>query len=176
MYKNVFFSFHYDDVWMVNQIRNSNLIQGTAKSGFKDKAEFEKIKRTGDTAVKNWIDKQLHGTTVTCVLIGKETLNRPYVQYEIQQSRNKGNVILGITLDGMKDIDGCVCKSVCNTDTIVGYTIDTQEPVKFSEVAKKIYSYKDDGYEKLGSWIKQATTMHCLKLEKTQENFKIPKL
>ncbi len=176
MYKNVFFSFHYADVWMVCTIRNSNVFRGVTVSGYKDKAEFEKLKRTGEKAVKNWIDNELVGTSVTCVLIGKETLKRPFVQYEIQQSHNRGNTILGITLDGMKDKDECVCKSVCNTNTIIGYKEGTGNPVKFVEIAKKIHRYKDDGYEKLGIWINEAANKKSISLDKALADFKIPKL
>lgn len=84
MARRVFFSFHYDnDINRSMTVRNSWVTQGKEAAGFVDKAEFEKIKRTGETAVHNWIDNQLNGTSVTVVLIGSETLNRPFVQYEI---------------------------------------------------------------------------------------------
>ena len=44
------------------------------------------MKKQGDRAVKDWIDRQLKNTSVTVVLIGSETSNRPYVQYEIKKS------------------------------------------------------------------------------------------
>ena len=52
MARRVFFSFHYDnDVWRANTVRNSWVTQGKEAAGFIDKAEFEKIRRTGDKAV-----------------------------------------------------------------------------------------------------------------------------
>ena len=84
MARRVFFSFHYDnDINRSMTVRNSWVTQGKEAAGFIDKAEFEQIKRQGDTAVHNWIDKQLEGTSVTVVLIGSETLKRPFVQYDI---------------------------------------------------------------------------------------------
>lgn len=90
MARRVFFSFHYDnDINRSMTVRNSWVTQGKEAAGFIDKAEFEKIKRTGETAVHNWIDNQLNGTSVTVVLIGSDTLNRPFVQYEICESLKK---------------------------------------------------------------------------------------
>ena len=66
MARRVFFSFHYDnDINRSMTVRNSWVTQGKEAAGFVDKAEFEKIKRTGKTAVHNWIDNQLNGTSVT---------------------------------------------------------------------------------------------------------------
>ncbi len=104
MARRVFFSFHYDDVWRVNQIRNSWVVAGVNEaSGFVDKAEFETVERQGKRAVEAWIDRQLNGTSTTIVLIGADTANRPYVQYEILQSYNRGNGLLGITIHNQKD-------------------------------------------------------------------------
>jgi hypothetical protein len=46
MARRVFFSFHYDDIWRVNQIRNSWLVTRDGETaGFVDKAEFEIVER-----------------------------------------------------------------------------------------------------------------------------------
>ena len=94
MARRVFFSFHYEnDIARSMTVRNSWLTQGKEAAGIIDKAEFEQIKRQGVNAVHSWIDKQLEGTSVTVVLIGAETLNRPFVQYEICQSLHRGNAV-----------------------------------------------------------------------------------
>ncbi|MEI9954795.1 MAG: TIR domain-containing protein [Ferruginibacter sp.] len=107
MARNVFFSFHYDnDVTRAWVVRNSWVTQpNRSSSGVIDKAEFEKIKKDGDAAVKRWIDSQLIGTTVTVVLIGAETLMRPFIKYEIEQSLLRGNAIIGIFVNNIKDFD-----------------------------------------------------------------------
>ncbi len=38
----------------------------------------------------------MDGTSVTCVLIGSQTANSRWVKYEIEQSIEKGNGLLGI--------------------------------------------------------------------------------
>ena len=101
--RHVFFSFHFDDVWRVNEVRNMGVVLGDHTVGFRDKAHFEQVKREGDAAVKKWIDKQMHGTSVTVVLVGTETHQRNYVQYEIEQTLKHKKGLLAIHINGLKD-------------------------------------------------------------------------
>lgn len=105
MARKVFFSFKYDDVQRAMNVRNSNVIAGTTKSGFIDKAEFEEVEGKGDKAIQAWIDKQLEGTTVTAVLIGANTDKSRWVKYEIAQSIKRGNGILTIDISKIKDLN-----------------------------------------------------------------------
>jgi hypothetical protein len=107
MARRVFFSFHYEnDVWRASIVRNSNVVEGTAAAGFHDGSLWEEAKRTGDTAVQKLIDDGLLGTSVTCVLIGSETALRPWIDYEIKQSLARGNGLLGVYIDQIKDQNG----------------------------------------------------------------------
>lgn len=107
MARRVFFSFHYDDVWRVNQVRKSWMIMRDSETaGFIDKADFETVQRQGQKAIESWIDRQLDGTSTTIVLIGQATADRPYVQYEILKSYDRGNALLGIQIHNMKDAAG----------------------------------------------------------------------
>lgn len=159
MARSVFYSFHYqNDISRVMIVRNRWVTQGGQMiSGIIDHAEFEKLKRTGYKAIKNWIDEQLWGTSATVVLIGAETLNRPYVQYEICQSLRKKNALIGVYINRLGDFQGN-CSTACNIHTCVGwYNEDT--PIFFDEVADAIYDYNtDDGYNNLASWIETAVT------------------
>lgn len=96
--RKVFFSFHYDDVFPANQVRNMDALQ-LENRGFIDRAEFEKVERKGASAIKRWIDNQLDGTSVTVVLIGTNTHERPYVDYEIRQSIARGNGLVGVHIN-----------------------------------------------------------------------------
>src|SRR6266705_1712398 len=49
------------------------------------------------------INEQLHGSSVTVVLIGEHTTESDWVAKEIQWSQDKGNGILGIKLKGHAD-------------------------------------------------------------------------
>lgn len=159
MPKKVFFSFHFaKDVNRANVVRNSWVFRGIQDAGFMDKAEFEKIQRIGEGAVKRWIDQQLKGTSVTVVLIGEETLDRPYVRYEIEESYRKGNAIVGVKIGKIKDLR-------------TGLTSISQSPIKligtdsygnslwFNQIASNVYDYVlHDGYNNLGKWIESATS------------------
>ncbi len=98
MARRAFFSFHYEkDIFRVSQVRNSGMTKGGyQQSGFIDHADWEQLKRQGDAAIKRWINSQLDGATVTVVLIGSETADRPWVNYEIRRSHELGMGLLGI--------------------------------------------------------------------------------
>lgn len=157
MSRRVFFSFHYQrDYWRVNQVRNSWVTKGRANS-FLDAADWEKVKRNGDKSIKNWIDNQLKGTSVTAVLIGNQTANRKYVQYEIEQSYRLGKGIVGINIHQLKDQDSeteWFAGRNPFSEIIVeeGFIFDTM----LSEVLP-IYDWvDDDGFNNFESWIEKA--------------------
>ena len=161
MARRVYFSFHYaNDINRSMIVRNSWVTQGKEAAGFFDKAEFEKIKKTGDKAVHRWINSQLNGTSVTVVLIGRETLNRPFVQYEICESINRGNAIIGVYIHNIKDMLTRKTSIKGNAHTIIG-TDENETSVYFDEICDGLYDYVlDNGYKNLGTWIENAAKKH----------------
>lgn len=161
MARRVFFSFHYEnDINRSMTVRNSWVTQGKEAAGFIDKAEFEQVKRQGDTAVYRWIDKQLQGTSVTVVLIGSDTLNRPFVKYEICKSIERGNAIIGVYIHNIKDMRTLKYSSKGNAHTIIGY-YDDNSPAYFDKICDGLYDYTfQDGYNNLGNWIEKAARAH----------------
>ncbi len=152
--RRVFFSFKYKrDVWRANVVRNSWVTQGKEAAGFVDAAEFEEIKKRGDAAIRRWIVDQLHGTSVTAVLVGSHTCFSRWVKYEIEQSKERGNGLLGIDISGIKDKDGNTthcCGRLPNDfyDNSDGFPVD----YRYS-----FYSWtKDNGYDNIGDWIEKA--------------------
>ena len=108
MLRKVFFSFHYDrDVRRAAVVRNSQKFLPRDEWQFLDAAEWEQVRRKTRTSIENWIGNQLHGTSVTVVLIGAKTSERDWVDYEIKQSLLKSprNGLLGIRLDAIKDMN-----------------------------------------------------------------------
>jgi hypothetical protein len=104
MARRVFFSFHYDnDIWRANQVRNANVVAGSDLAGFFDHSEYEEAKKKGKEGIQRMILKNLKDTTVTVVLIGTETANRPWVKYEVEQSIERNNGLLGIYIHHLKD-------------------------------------------------------------------------
>ena len=107
MARRVFFSFEYEeDISRSMVVRMSWVAQGKEAAGFIDAADFEAIEKEGDEAIEEWIDGQLKGTSVTVVLVGKETCDSKWVKYEIEKSEDVGNGLLGIDISKIKDLDG----------------------------------------------------------------------
>lgn len=157
MARRAFFSFHYkNDVWRANQVRNSWVTKDDKEAaGFIDAADFEKIEKEGDDAIKRWINKQLEGTSVTVVLIGSDTSNRPYVKYELQKSYEKGNGLLGIYIHKLKDKDGNTSTKGSNQFGEIGK--DANGNSVFFSSSYPCYDWvDDDGYNNLGNWIETA--------------------
>lgn len=104
MARRVFFSFHFDgDIWRANQVRNCNVVHGCDRAGFYDHSEYIEAKRRGDDGIRRMIIRHLEGTSVTVVLIGERTASRRWVKYEVAQSIARGNGLLGIYVDHLKD-------------------------------------------------------------------------
>jgi hypothetical protein len=141
MARRVFFSFEFEhDAWRANVVRESGMIRGVEAAGYIDAAEFEKVKKKGDKAIKRWIDGQLENTTVTVVLVGKYTCSSKWVKYEIEASKKRGNGLLGIDVSKIKDPRG-------NTTKRCGEMPD----------GYPFYIWKkEDGYKNLGTWVEAA--------------------
>ena len=140
MARRVFFSFEYSDVSRAMVVRNSYLTRGTEAAGFIDAAAFETLKKRGDDAIKAWIDGQLRSTTVTVVLVGANTCSSKWVKYEIQQSKKRGNGLLGIDISKIKDLRG-----------------RTTERCGQLPAGYRFYLWnKEKGYQNVGAWIEKA--------------------
>lgn len=143
MARRVFFSFHYEnDIWRANVVRNSWVTQDDREdAGFWDASLWEEAKKKGEAAIHAMIDNALVNTSVTAVLIGKETASRKYVQYEIKQSIAQGNGLLGVHIEKIRDQNG-------DTDD----TGRNPLPAKY-----KTYLWNNDkGYENFGTWVEEA--------------------
>ena len=161
MARKVFFSFHYrNDISRVMVVRNRWVTYGgQLASQIIDKADFEQIKLKGDAAVKRWIDNQMDGTTATVVLIGSETLKRPYVQYEIRKSIERGNALIGVYINRIRDLYGFQ-SCPCPRHTVIG-TYSNGRNAHFDEVADAIYDYEiQNGYSNLHLWVDDAVRKH----------------
>ena len=157
MARKVFFSFHYQkDSWRVSQIRNSWVCrpEGEAQP-FMDRAEWEKIKRKGNKAIEDWIDSQLVGSSVTCVLIGEETANRPWVEYEIKKSYQEGKGLFGIYIDGMENQKNEKGKKGKNP--FENYYITENGKNKYlSEIFPVYHWLNENGRNNIQKWIENA--------------------
>ncbi|MDB2284509.1 TIR domain-containing protein [Halorubrum ezzemoulense] len=155
MARTTFFSFHYDnDIWRASQVRNSDVIdESIEESGFIDGASWESIKREGDDAVRDWINRQMKGCSVTVVLIGSETYDRKWINYEIEKSYEEEMGLVGVRIHKIRDKDG-------NRDSRGRNPLSKYQDSVTGESLSSIFNthdwVDDDGRENLGDWVEEA--------------------
>lgn len=152
MARHTFFSFRYKkDCWRASIVRNSWVTREREASGFFDSAEWEEVKRKGDSAIEKWITEQMKGTSVTVVLIGSDTAGKKWIDFEIKESHQKGNGMLGIYIHKVKDSKG-------NTTTKGANPFSNWKFTKGDTVITyPVYDWvDDDGYNNIGAWIEKA--------------------
>ena len=158
MARRVFYSFHYKpDVTRVARIRNIGVIEGNQSASDND---WETITKGGDKAIKKWIDDQLSGRSCTVVLIGQNTANRKWINYEIIESWNNNKGLFGIYIHNLVNLSGEQSTKGKNPFDYITYGKDEK---KLSTVIKtydppfttsaNVYKYIAENIEK---WIENA--------------------
>ena len=102
--RKVFFSFHFDDVMRVNNVRNAWKIDhpdNALMRSFYDSSLWESKKLEGDASVKDLIRQGVQYTSAVCVLIGTDTWSRRWVKYEIARSVIDERELLAVHLNGL---------------------------------------------------------------------------
>ncbi len=103
MARRCFFSFHYKpDSHRASQVRQIGSIEGNRPA---TDNEWERITGGGDAAIKKWIADQIFGKSCTVVLVGSNTANRKWINYEIVKSWEDGMGVVGIYIHGLKNLD-----------------------------------------------------------------------
>lgn len=144
MARRCFFSFHYQDVidFRANVVRNHNITKDD-NGGFFDASIWETAKKQGDIALKRLINGGLDNTSATVVLIGSSTYSRRWVQYEIMKSVERGNIVIGIHINAIRDRHGNVHSQGPNPFDYLGLHISadgkTGTPYIWSENAWVAY-------------------------------------
>lgn len=144
MSRRVFFSFDYDFVWKVNQIRNLPNIIGVAAAGFQDASLWEETKLRGDAAIKRLIDESLLNTSVTVVFVTFGTSGHKYINYEIDQSLIRGNGLVAVQIHHRLDQYG-------NPGSLGAI------PSQIESNGFKAYKYTD--HYALSRWIEEAANI-----------------
>lgn len=156
MARKVFFSFHYArDVRRVVQVRNSWVVRPNGEAQpFYDKAAFEEAKRRAG-GIENWIEEQLKGTSVTVVLYGAETYDRPWVRHEIKRSYELKKGIIAIDIHNVRDPQ--LGTDVAGKNPLSYWSITTGERKTFFSDLYPSYDWvRDNGYQNLPRWIEDA--------------------
>lgn len=140
MARRTFFSFHYKpDVtraWIVRNSWVTKVAQGEREdAGFFDSSVFEAKERESDDVLKRFLREGLSNTTVTCVLVGKETVLRRWVRYEIFRSFMRGNGLLAIRIHSISNLKGHITERGSNPFDSMAFWVDGDR-VRFKEFYK----------------------------------------
>ena len=156
MARRVFFSFHYErDIWRANVVRNSWVTRDREAAGFWDASLWEEAKKKGDEAIKRMIEDGLKNTSVTTVLIGKETSGREWVRYEVRRSHESAKGLLGVYIHGIEDNSGNTDEKGDNYFGEIG-TDANGKPVYFYQLYPTYDWVRDKGYDNFGKWVEEA--------------------
>lgn len=121
MAKSVFYSFHYErDVHRVQLVRNINALEGQS---LLNSQKWEQIRQSGDRAVESWIAQEMTYKRAVIVLIGRETANRKWVQYEIEKAWADRKPLLGVHIHGLSSMGTTDTKGASPFNSAAGIPI-----------------------------------------------------
>jgi hypothetical protein len=159
--RGVFFSFHYaPDNWRVSQVRNIGAVEGNPIARDND---WQEVVRQGEGAIARWIDNQMVGRSCVVVLIGAQTAQRKWIDYEITKAWEKGKGIVGVHIHNLKDREQRQTYKGTNpfshlqiNRTPLSSIVETYDP-PYSDSAFA-YRYIADN---LGGWIERAISIRA---------------
>jgi hypothetical protein len=102
--RKAFFSFHFDDIMRVNNVRNNWKIthpDSSSNRSFYDSSLWEARKLEGAEGIKQLIRAGVLGTSAVCVLAGSMTWDRRWVKYEIARAIIDGRGLLTAHLNNI---------------------------------------------------------------------------
>lgn len=114
MARRCFYSFHYvPDNWRASTVRQIGAIEGNQPASDND---WESVASgpNQDEKIKRWIAQQMQGRSCTIVLVGANTAQRKWINYEIIKSWQDGLGVVGIRIHGLKDRHGQVATQGLN--------------------------------------------------------------
>lgn len=100
-----FFSFHFDDLLRVNNVRNTwkfNHPDRDIKRNFYDRSLWESTKLTSPERLKNLIRNGMNHSSAVCVMIGTGTWARPWARYEIARAIVDQRGLLAIHINSLR--------------------------------------------------------------------------
>lgn len=134
MARKVFYSFHFDDDnWRAGQVRNIGTVEGDRPvNGNK----WEEVKSKSDATIKEWIDNNLKDKSCVVVLIGENTSERKWVNYEINRAWELGKAVCGIYIHKLENVFG-------NQSSKGKNPLATYIPIFDSDYSTSKYVYDD---------------------------------
>ena len=149
MVRRTFFSFHYEpDAWRAAQVRNMGMVDGNRPVSDND---WETVKKGGDRAIKEWIDDQMHGRSCTVVLVGSNTADRKWINYEIDTSWKYAKGVVGIYIHGLENQYG---ETAAKGDNPFNYIDYSNTGKKLSSIVERHNPSGSNSQERY-AWIKK---------------------
>lgn len=103
----VYFSLDYErDFERVRKIRASASVIPAMAVGFDGREAWCDIVRRGAAAVHGAIDDALDNTVATVVCVGARTMGGKYLEYELERSLERGNPLIGLRINHLRDDRG----------------------------------------------------------------------
>ena len=108
MAKRVFFTFDYRDLidGRIDVVRQQLASAGHGSLGFFEPSAWAHVRGSGEQALMRLIDTGLARTAVTCALVGSETYRDPGVRYALMRSYRRGNALMVVHVNHVKDRKG----------------------------------------------------------------------
>lgn len=104
MARRTFFSFHYQpDVQRAQVVKQCWVTKEREDAGFFDASAMEKAKRTNPDAIRNFLTKEMEGSSVVCALVGADTALRPWVRFEIMRGIWDQRGLLAVRIHTIKN-------------------------------------------------------------------------
>lgn len=145
--RQVFYSFHYQpDNWRASKVRNIGVVGGN--NPVSDN-KWETIKEGGEQAIKRWINSQMDYRSCAVVLVGSNTTNRKWINYEIVKAWKDNMGVVGIHIHDLKDRAGYTSRQGDNPFDYIKYGDSGR---KLSSIAK-CYNPQGSNSREVYDWI-----------------------
>lgn len=93
MSRSIFISYDYNDrAWRDNLSKWQS--QGQLGTGLKMTFERDDLRQGGDSAIKNEINAMIQGCDTVLVIVGNNTHNRPWIDYEVSVANARHKKVL----------------------------------------------------------------------------------
>lgn len=100
---NIFISHHSADDPQVQALKNRLVSQGYNVYNYSIDSKKYQDRRPSDAAITRLLRMQIRRSQTVVVLLGPDTANRKWVNYEIRQAHRQRKRIIGVYRHGLKD-------------------------------------------------------------------------
>jgi hypothetical protein len=136
--RKTYFSFHFEDVWRVNVVRNAWKIShpdAPQARSFYDSSIWETRKLSDDEAVKRLIREGVQNTSAICVLVGAETWVRRWVRYEIARAIIDKKGLLAVHINSICNANGVQQPLGHNPLSYMGFVKSSHHPTSLRDIS-----------------------------------------